>query len=128
MARTNWRTTGPIRQVFREAFAAAGLPYVNPHAFRKTLARLGEALCRSPEEWKAWSQDLGHESEMTTFVGYGEVPGHRQAEIIRALANPAQAKIEGLDIGALEAFLKSARANSQASATCAADDPGGSAT
>jgi integrase/recombinase XerD len=117
LARTNWRTTGPIRQVFRDAFVAAGLPYVNPHAFRKTLVRLGEALCRSPEEWKAWSQNLGHESEMTTFVGYGEVPGHRQAEIIRALAGPTEAKIEGLDIGALEAFLKSARASSQASAS-----------
>jgi len=124
VTRSPWRTTGPIRQVFRDAFAAAGLPYVNPHAFRKTLVRLGEALCRSPEEWKAWSQNLGHESEMTTFVGYGEVPGHRQAEIIRALAKPTETKIEGLDIGALEAFLKSARASSQASASCADDVPG----
>ncbi|WP_316230347.1 hypothetical protein [Bradyrhizobium sp. SZCCHNR1051] len=53
---------------------------------------------------------------MTTFVGYGEVPGHRQTEILRSLANPAQAKIEGLDIGALEALAKSARANALASA------------
>ena len=103
---TPWQTTSPIRQIVRDAFAAAGLPYVNPHAFRKTLVRLGEALFRSLEEWKPWSQNLGHESEMTTFVGYGEVPGHRQAEIIRALANPKKAKIEGLDIGALETFLK----------------------
>jgi integrase len=125
LARSNWRTTGPIRQVFRDAFAAAGLPYVNPHAFRKTLVRLGETLCRSPEEWKAWSQNLGHESEMTTFVGYGQVPAHRQTEIIRALASPTPAKIEGLDIGALEAFVKSARASSQASPSCTVDDPGG---
>jgi integrase len=123
LARTPWRTTGPIRQIFRDAFAAAGLPYVNPHAFRKTLVRLGETLCQSPEEWKAWSQNLGHESEMTTFVGYGQVPGHRQAEIMRVLANPSPANIEGLDIGALEAFLKSAKAASLASGTCAADEP-----
>jgi integrase len=110
LTRDPWRTTGPIRQIFRDAFAAAALPYVNPHAFRKTLVRLGETLCRSPEEWKAWSQNLGHESEMTTFVGYGEVPGHRQAEIMRTLANPSPKNIAGLDIGALEAFLKSARA------------------
>jgi integrase len=112
LMRSPWRTTGSIRQIFRDGFAAAGLPYVNPHAFRKTLVRLGETLCRSPEEWKAWSQNLGHETEMTTFVGYGEVPGHRQAELIRALARPTEAKIEGLDIGALEAFLKSVKANS----------------
>jgi integrase len=108
--RTPWQTTGPIRQIFRDAFTAAGLPYVNPHSFRKTLVRLGETLCRSPEEWKAWSQNLGHESEMTTFVGYGQVPGHRQAEIMRGLCDPAPAKIEGLNIEALEAFLQSAKA------------------
>jgi integrase/recombinase XerD len=88
----------------------AGLPYANPHSYRKTLARLGERLCRSPEEWKAWSQNLGHESEATTFVGYGQVPSHRQAEIMRTLANPRPAAdIAGLDIGALEAFLASAK-------------------
>lgn len=123
LARTPWRTTGPIRQIFRDAFAAAGLPYVNPHAFRKTLVRLGETRCRSPEEWKAWSQNLGHESEMTTFVGYGEVPVHRQAEIMRVLANPSSAKMEGLDIGALEAFVKSARAASRGAEGCTDDDP-----
>ncbi len=110
LTRTSWRTTGPIRQIFRDAFAAAGLPYVNPHAFRKTLVRLGETVCRSPEEWKAWSQNLGHESEMTTFVGYGQVPGHRQAEIMRTLYNPQprQLRPEGL-LDALETLLQNAK-------------------
>jgi integrase/recombinase XerD len=124
LTRTSWRSTGPIRQIFRDAFAAAGLPYVNPHAFRKTLVRLGETLCRSPEEWKAWSQNLGHESETTTFVGYGEVPVHRQGEIMRLLANPTPVTTGGLDIGALEAFLKSVKAASPTSASCKAGEPG----
>lgn len=118
LARTQWRTTGPIRDIFRDAFAGAGLPYVNPHSFRKALVRLGESVCQSPEEWKAWSQNLGHESEMTTFVGYGHVPGHRQAEIMRSLSSHAPTKIKGLDIAALEAFLESARAAGQSSASC----------
>jgi len=125
LTRTPWRTTGPIRDIFRDAFAAAGLPYVNPHSLRKTLVRLGESICQSPEEWKAWSQNLGHESEMTTFVGYGQVPGHRQAEIMRSLSRPAPAKIKGLDIAALEAFLESARAAGQTSPGC---KPGETAT
>ena len=71
-------------------------PYVNPHVFRKTLIRLGETLCRSPEEWKAWSQNLGHESEMTTFVGYGQVPDkHRQAEMMRTLSRPRTGEVRG---------------------------------
>jgi hypothetical protein len=49
--------------------------------------RPGERLYRTPEEWKAWSQNLGHESEVTTFVGHGHVPTHRQAEIIQSLAS-----------------------------------------
>jgi integrase/recombinase XerD len=102
LMRTPWKTTGPIRQIFRDAFAAAGLPYVNPHSFRKTLVRMGEALCRSPEEWKAWSQNFGHESEMTTFVGYGQVPGHRQAEIMLKLRAPKPHQLQ--DYGLLDAL------------------------
>ena len=86
------------------------MPYAKPHSFRDTLARLGERLCRTPEEWKAWSQNLGHESEATTFVGYGHVPQHRQSEIIRALGKPRLDGLPaGLDIAALEAFVKSAK-------------------
>jgi integrase len=111
LSREPWRTTEPIRQVFRAAFEAAGLPYANPHSIRDTLTRLGQRLTRTPEEWKAWSQNLGHESEATTFVGYGHVPVQRQAEIMRALARPRSTNLpEELNLDALEAFLKSAKA------------------
>jgi hypothetical protein len=52
----------------------------NPHSFRKTLALLGGQVCKSPEEYKAWSQNLGHEHVLTTFSSYGDVGRHRQAE------------------------------------------------
>ena len=66
------------------------MPYANPHSFRKTLVRLGQRLCQTPEQWKAWSQNLGHESETTTFVGYGKVPNDRQSEILRDLGKDAR--------------------------------------
>ncbi len=53
---------------FPEAFEAAGLPYFNPHSFRKTLALFGERLCKTPEAFKAWSQNFAHEDVMTTFA------------------------------------------------------------
>jgi hypothetical protein len=56
--RKPWRTAGPIRAVFREAFARADLPHFPPHSLRKTLVRLGQKLSKSPEEYKAWSQNL----------------------------------------------------------------------
>jgi integrase len=88
-------TASPIRRIFKEAFNSAGLPYFNPHSFRKTLVQLGEQTCRTPEEFKAWSQNLGHEGVLTTFSSYGTVANRRQAEIIRALGkskdeHPAQ--------------------------------------
>jgi integrase len=85
LARRHWSNAGPIRAIFWDAFTTAGLTYFNPHSFRKTLAQLGERVCRTPEELKAWSQNLGHEDVMTTLRSYGEVPSSRQAEIIRNL-------------------------------------------
>ena len=61
LKREHWSNASPIRSIFREAFLSAGLPYFNPHSFRTTLVQLGEEVCKSPEQFKAWSQNLGHE-------------------------------------------------------------------
>jgi integrase len=84
LSRRHWKNADAIRRIFRHAFEAAGLPYFNPHSFRKTLALLGERLCPTPEAFKAWSQNLGHEQVLTTFTSYGSVSSHRQAEIFAA--------------------------------------------
>jgi integrase len=110
LSRAHWSNTTPIRTVFKEAFERAGLPYANPHSFRKTLAQLGERLCCTPEQFKAWSQNLGHEQVLTTFSSYGDVAHHRQAELIRGLG--AQADNEPLNgevIDQLMQFLERAR-------------------
>jgi len=88
LSHRHWSNATPIRAIFRKAFTEAGLPYFNPHSFRNSLARLGQETCRTPEEFKAWSQNLGHENPLTTFVSYGEVPYPRQAEILKALERP----------------------------------------
>jgi hypothetical protein len=49
---------------------------------------LGQVVCRTPEEFKAWSQNLGHDKVLTTFLSYGQVESRRQGEIIRGLATP----------------------------------------
>tara|TARA_R110002020_G_scaffold37828_3_gene113978 strand:- start:8239 stop:9345 length:1107 start_codon:yes stop_codon:yes gene_type:complete len=85
LSRKNWKNASAIRRIFKVAFEAAGLPYANPHSFRNTLSLLGEARCQTPEAFKAWSQNLGHEQVLTTFTSYGAVATRRQAEIIAAL-------------------------------------------
>ena len=86
--REHWQTASPIREIFKKAFTDSNLPYFNPHSFRHTLVRVGEKLCQSPEDFKAWSQNLGHEGVLTTFYSYGEVQPQRQAEIIQQLNSP----------------------------------------
>jgi integrase len=83
ISRKQWRNADAARKIFREAFEAIGLRGFNPHSFRHALALFGEQHCRSPEEFKAWSQNLGHENVLTTLCSYGTVPPHRQAEIIK---------------------------------------------
>jgi integrase len=87
LERKHWQNAGAIRRIFRQAFERAGLPYFHPHSIRKTLVQLGERVCTTPEEFKAWSQNLGHEAVSTTFTSYGQVAGHRQAELIRKMAD-----------------------------------------
>ncbi|MBI5659952.1 MAG: site-specific integrase [Nitrosomonadales bacterium] len=86
-----WSSATPIRMIFREAFVGAGLPYFNPHSFRNTIVRIGQERCKTPEQFKAWSQNLGHEKVMTTLTSYGEVACQRQGEIIRGLDASQQA-------------------------------------
>jgi integrase/recombinase XerD len=97
LARQHWTTADPVRTVFRRAFAAAGLPYYSPHRLRDTLASLGKRLCRTPEAFQAWGQNLGHSSMATTFGSYGPVSGARQAEIIRGIGVDASPPAQALD-------------------------------
>ncbi len=88
LQRVHWSSAARIRMIFRDAFVNAGLPYFNPHSFRNTLVRLGQTICQTPEYFKAWSQNLGHDKVMTTFSSYGQVESTRQGEIIRGLGMP----------------------------------------
>lgn len=111
--RIHWSTTTPIRTIFRMAFTAAGLPYFNPHNFRNTLVRFGEQVCKTPEQFKAWSQNLGHEKVLTTFLSYGEVACQRQGEIIQGLATGQTDKITSADEIADAVFKKLHAINSR---------------
>ncbi|MEO6292713.1 MAG: tyrosine-type recombinase/integrase [Burkholderiaceae bacterium] len=97
LERTHWRSAAAIRGIFKAAFVRSGLAYFNPHSFRNTLVRLGQDVCQSPEDFKAWSQNLGHDKVLTTFMSYGQVQNHRQAEILKALAKPRLTTPAGSD-------------------------------
>lgn len=107
LSRNHWRSAAPIRRIFKVAFETAKLPYANPHSIRNTLAQLGERICRTPEEFKAWSQNLGHEGVLTTFTSYGSVASSRQSEIILGLNPQSSRAVESRDdrLDKIEAML-----------------------
>lgn len=83
--RAPWANASPVRALFREACARAGLPYFNPHLLRNTLVQVAYDRKLDAEAFKAWSQNLGHESCLMTFSSYGTIPPAKQAEIIRRI-------------------------------------------
>lgn len=85
IARKHWANADAARKIFADAFKLAGFDPFNPHSFRHALVLLGEDRCATPEEFKAWSQNLGHESVLTTLSSYGTLPDYRQAAIIKGL-------------------------------------------
>ena len=91
LKRECWANADPIRKVFREACTAANLPNFKPHSFRSTLAQLGSHLCTTPAEYKAWSQNLGHDGAMVTLTSYGTLPGYMQRDLIAGIAKRSDA-------------------------------------
>ncbi|MEM0991066.1 MAG: site-specific integrase [Pseudomonadota bacterium] len=85
MSREFYAQSGPLNAVIRSAFSRAHLPAFTPHTFRKTLARYGDEICQTREQFKAWSLNLGHENTATTIDSYIPVTRERQAELLRAL-------------------------------------------
>jgi integrase len=86
-----------MRAIFRDAFTRAGLPYSNPHPFRKTLVALGKEKCRTWEEMQAWAQNLGHESLTTTFANYGKVSSDDQGKLVRNAGTANTSEADKLD-------------------------------
>ncbi|WP_417713745.1 tyrosine-type recombinase/integrase [Pseudophaeobacter arcticus] len=86
LARQPFANASKLNTIIKGAFAAVQMPQYTPHAFRKTLTHLGNELTKTPEEFKAWSMNLGHENVATTINSYLPVTTERQMELIRNLA------------------------------------------
>jgi integrase len=115
LSREHWAAAGPVRAIFKAAFARIGLPYFKPHAVRDTLTQLAYKLQLSPEQLKAWSQNMGHSSVLTTLQGYGHVSAERQGDILARLPRFGEAPLVKAE-GAAETLAKLAEIMKQHSA------------
>ncbi len=77
-----WSNPSSAAKIFKQAFTDAGLPPFSPHRVRDTLAELSKDHCRTPEDYKAWSQNMGHDDVLTTFRSYGSVAPGRQVDLM----------------------------------------------
>lgn len=98
LSRDHWANAAPVREAFKRAFVGAGLPYFRPHSLRNMLVQLAYDLKLDPEEFKAWSQNLGHDAILTTFSNYGHITSQRQADLVaNAGKQPGQSMALGAD-------------------------------
>ena len=83
--REPYKNANAIRVVIKEAFARADLPAFTPHAFRKTLVKWADTAYPTREGFKAFSQNIGHTSVITTVSAYCPVTTERQGELIKQM-------------------------------------------
>lgn len=76
-----WKSDSPIRRAFKRACHHAGIPYFNPHSARHFLQSIRDHYCRTPEQRKAWSYNLGHESEQISEVSYAKMTDQRRNDV-----------------------------------------------
>ncbi|MEJ6388824.1 hypothetical protein [Gymnodinialimonas ulvae] len=85
-AREGYSSGAPLNAIIKAAFRRVQMPPFTPHAFRKTLVRYGDGICRSMEQHKAWSMNLGHAHLATTTNSYLPVSRERQGEVISGMS------------------------------------------
>jgi integrase len=81
LSRVHWADAAPVREICKAAFAAVGLPYFNPHSFRNTIIQWAQKHC-TQLEFKAISQNVGHDHAMTTYNSYGTLSEAYQIEVV----------------------------------------------
>ncbi|MFW2590208.1 tyrosine-type recombinase/integrase [Sagittula sp. SSi028] len=91
------KTASAVDTVFKEAWKHSAETYT-PHSARHTLARLGDSLCLTPEKRKAWSQNLGHETETITEQHYGKMSPAEQAEVFEGFDNETSFSVDEMQL------------------------------
>jgi integrase len=100
ISREPWSGPSSAAAIFKLAFKDAGLPPFSAHRVRDTLAELAKDHCRTPEDYKAWSQNIGHDDVLTTFRSYGSVATGRQIELLSKFRKrgPIKNEDDGFDV------------------------------
>jgi len=87
LERKFWKNAGPARNIFKKRFKEAGMEYFGPHSFRHATANTALHLCETPIEFKAVSQNLGHENIATTMFDYAKLSEDEVAKRVKQITH-----------------------------------------
>ncbi|MFN5540026.1 MAG: tyrosine-type recombinase/integrase [Candidatus Melainabacteria bacterium] len=77
-----WQSVSSMRDIFKQRFEAVGVEYFPPHSFRHLAVKLSLSKCKNGHEFKAVSQNFGHENIGTTMITYGSLNNSQVGEVI----------------------------------------------
>lgn len=79
-------TTYAVTGAFKVASCDLAVPYT-PHAAKHTIGAERDARPLTHEERKAWSLNMGHETEQITESHYGTMPEEQRFEVLERIGN-----------------------------------------
>jgi len=81
------KSTHAITRAFESASARCGKRW-SPHSAKHSIGRLGSKVCKTAEDQRAWSANMGHEQEDVTRRYYQKPTSDRIDEIFQAFERP----------------------------------------
>lgn len=102
--RTFWKNANPAREIFKKRFKNAGVEYFTPHSFRHAVSDIALSLCETPSDFKAVSQNLGHENIATTMFDYAKLPEDEVAKRVKQMTHKKEHDPDGIVKKLLETF------------------------
>ena len=82
-----WKTDHAVRRASANGCEVAGVPYYTPHSAKHFLELVKDNYCKTSEQRKAWSYNLGHENEQITLTNYAKMTPDRRDDVFRKLSS-----------------------------------------
>ncbi|MBT0958210.1 site-specific integrase [Alphaproteobacteria bacterium KMM 3653] len=93
-----------VTSAFRGASAAVGKAF-SPHSAKHCIGKLGQQRCRTPQQFRAWSLNMGHESVAITQEYYDKMSEGQVLELIEETRQP-ESVVADQSIADMELMLR----------------------
>lgn len=80
-----WKNESSLTNMMKKRASATGLTYFHPHLYRHSAILISTRKTKTPEEFKALSQNFSHKSILDTLLSYAPISIEEQLEILKKL-------------------------------------------